>query len=193
MTNAEILKIFEETEGILHGHFQLASGRHSDTYMQCAKLFMYPDKAKILCNALADKMKNEKIEYVASPAVGGIIMGYEMANQLKVPNIFLERINGNMTVRRGFEIVKNGKYLVVEDVVTTGGSVKEVIEEIEKRGGIVTAVCSVVDRSNGNVDFGKKYYSLLSMDIISFEKEDCPLCKKNIPVLKPGTKALTAK
>jgi len=193
MTNTEILKIFEETEGILHGHFQLASGRHSDTYMQCAKLFMYPEKAKVLCKALAEKIKDVNIEYVASPAVGGIIMGYEMAYQLKVPNIFLERIDGSMTVRRGFEVVKGVKYLVVEDVVTTGGSVKEVIEEIEKRGGIVTAVCSIVDRSNGNVDFGKKYYSLLSMDIISFEKDDCPLCKKNIPVLKPGTKALSSK
>ena len=193
MTNTEILQIFEETEGILKGHFQLASGRHSNTYMQCAKLFMYPEKTKILCAALAEKMADENIEYVASPAVGGIIMGYEMANQLKVQNIFLERIDGNMTLRRGFEIKRGKRYLVVEDVVTTGGSVKEVIEEIEKRGGIVAAVCSIVDRSNGKTDFGKKYYSLLSMDIISFEKEECPLCKKGIPVVKPGTKALTVK
>lgn len=191
MTNEQVIKVFEETEGILKGHFQLASGRHSDTYMQCAKLFMYPDKAKILCAALKDKMSAESIDFVASPAVGGIIMGYEMSNQLQKPNIFFERIDGVMTLRRGFSVVQGAKYLVVEDVVTTGGSVKEVIEAIEKAGGIASAVCSVVDRSNGKVDFGRNYYALLSMDVVSYDKDDCPFCAKGMQITKPGTKALT--
>lgn len=190
MTNNEIIKIFEETEGILNGHFQLASGRHSDTYMQCAKLFMYPDKSQLLCAALAKKLGNIAIDTVASPAVGGVIMGYQMAMELKKPNIFFERINGEMTLRRGFSVGKNQKFLVVEDVVTTGGSVREVIRLIEEMGGEVAAVASIVDRSNGKTDFGKPYFSLLSMEIVSYEPGDCPLCKKGIEVVKPGTKAV---
>lgn len=191
MTNEDILKVFHETEGILHGHFQLASGRHSDTYMQCAKLFMYPDKSKLLCAELAKKLGHLEVDFVASPAIGGIIMGYEMANQLGVPNLFLERIDGKMTMRRGFSFPEGAKFLVVEDVVTTGGSVMETISEIEKMGGKVVAVASIVDRSNGKVDFGREYKALLSMDVVSFEPENCPICKEGrIPVTKPGTKAL---
>lgn len=191
MKNEDILQIFKETEGILHGHFQLASGRHSDTYMQCAKLFMYPEKSKILCAELAKKLDGVQVDFVASPAIGGIIMGYEMANQLGVPNIFLERIEGKMTMRRGFSFPQGSKFVVVEDVVTTGGSVKETVAELEKMGAEVVAVASIVDRSNGKVDFGKPYYALLSMDVVSYEPENCPICKEGkVPVTKPGTKAL---
>ncbi len=193
MDNREILDIFKETEGILKGHFQLASGRHSDTYMQCAKLFMYPDKTKILVSELCKKLTDLKIDVVASPAVGGIIMGYETAAQLNVRNIFVERIDGVMTLRRGFTVKKGEKVLVVEDVVTTGGSVKEVIALLEEMGADVVAVASIVDRSNGKVDFGREYRALLSMEVVSYEKDECPLCKQGLPVTKPGTKATQTK
>ncbi|MBQ2711747.1 MAG: orotate phosphoribosyltransferase, partial [Clostridia bacterium] len=177
MEQEKILQIFQETDGILKGHFQLASGRHSDTYMQCAKLFMYPDKSALLCGELAKELRDIPVDFVASPAVGGVIMGYQMAACLNKPNIFFERVNGEMTLRRGFEVVKGARYLVVEDVVTTGGSVREVISLIEAAGGIVPVVASVVDRSNGKVDFGREYRALLSMEVISYEPDECPLCK----------------
>lgn len=190
MTNKDILKIFEETEGILKGHFLLASGRHSDTYMQCAKLFMYPDKSALLCAALAEKLNGLRFDTVASPAVGGVIMGYEVARAVSKPNIFFERIDGTMTLRRGFTVKEKERFLVVEDVVTTGGSVREVMKLIEEMGGEVAAVASVVDRSNGEVTFGVPYFSLLALDVVSFEKDKCPLCATGVPVTKPGTRAV---
>lgn len=190
MTNEDILQVFRETEGILSGHFQLACGRHSGTYMQCAKLFMYPDKSEKLCKELAGRLKDFRIDAVASPAVGGIIMGYEMARQLNVKNIFIERIDGKMTLRRGFTVAKGERVLVVEDVVTTGGSVKEVVALLTEMGAEVVAVSSIVDRSNGQVEFGLPYVALLSMEVVSYEANDCPLCKTGVPVTKPGTKAI---
>lgn len=187
MDNQEMWKIFEESGAALQGHFLLTSGRHSDRYMQCAKLFVYPDKAEKICAALAEKLKGFGIELVAAPAIGGIIMGYEMARQLKVPNIFLERQDGVMTLRRGFTVEPGTKVAVVEDVVTTGGSVREVVEVLKNLGAEVVAVASVVDRSAGKVDFGLPYVSLLSMDITSYEPENCPLCKEGkTELVKPG-------
>ena len=187
MDNQEMWKIFEESGAALQGHFLLTSGRHSDRYMQCAKLFVYPDKAEKICAALAEKLKGFGIELVAAPAIGGIIMGYEMARQLKVPNIFLERQDGVMTLRRGFTVEPGTKVAVVEDVVTTGGSVREVVEVLKNLGAEVVAVASVVDRSAGKVDFGLPYVSLLSMDITSYEPENCPLCREGkTELVKPG-------
>ena len=187
MDNQEMWKIFEESGAALQGHFLLTSGRHSDRYMQCAKLFVYPDKAEKICAALAEKLKGFGIELVAAPAIGGIIMGYEMARQLKVPNVFLERQDGVMTLRRGFTVEPGTKVAVVEDVVTTGGSVREVVEVLKNLGAEVVAVASVVDRSAGKVDFGLPYVSLLSMDITSYEPENCPLCKDGkTELVKPG-------
>lgn len=187
MDNQEMWKIFEESGAALQGHFLLTSGRHSDRYMQCAKLFVYPDKAEKICAALAEKLKGFGIELVAAPAIGGIIMGYEMARQLKVPNVFLERQDGAMTLRRGFTVEPGTKVAVVEDVVTTGGSVREVVEVLKNLGAEVVAVASVVDRSAGKVDFGLPYVSLLSMDITSYEPENCPLCKEGkTELVKPG-------
>ena len=140
MDNQEMWKIFEESGAALQGHFLLTSGRHSDRYMQCAKLFVYPDKAEKICAALAEKLKGFGIELVAAPAIGGIIMGYEMARQLKVPNVFLERQDGAMTLRRGFTVEPGTKVAVVEDVVTTGGSVREVVEVLKNLGAEVVAV-----------------------------------------------------
>lgn len=191
LTQEEMLKIFEKTGGILKGHFILTSGRHSDTYMQCAKLFVDPKASELLCKSLAEKLSGEKIDLVISPAVGGILMGYEMARQLGVNNIFAERENGVMTLRRGFALPENANVLVVEDVVTTGGSVKEVIELVKERGCNVTAVASIVDRSNGKVDFGVKFVNLISMDVVSYEPSECPMCKEGkTPAVKPGSRGL---
>ena len=191
LTQDQMLQIFEKTGGILKGHFILTSGRHSDTYMQCAKLFVDPKSSEELCKSLAEKLGDMKIDMVVSPAVGGILMGYEMARQLGVNNIFAERENGAMTFRRGFELKEGCNVLVVEDVVTTGGSVKEVVALCKEHGANVQAVASVVDRSNGKVDFGVKYVNLISMDVVSYEAEDCPMCKEGkIPAVKPGSRGL---
>ncbi len=188
MNKEEILKIFKETGVMLEGHFLLTSGRHSDRYMQCAKLFVDPKISEKFAKQLADKFSG--IDIVAGPAVGGIILAYEVARQLGVGNVFFERQDGKMTLRRGFEIPEGAKVLVVEDVVTTGGSVKEVIEEVKKLGAEVAAVGSIVDRSNGKVDFGVPFEAVLSMEVVSYEEDDCPLCKQGMPAVKPGSRSL---
>lgn len=190
MTREEIMNIFSMSNGILKGHFKLTSGRHSNQYMQCAKLFVNPEHSEKLCNALAAKLKGIDIEYVASPAVGGIIMGYVMAKHLDALNVFAERVNGVMELRRGFNIPKGAKVLVVEDVVTTGGSVKEVIHLIKSLGAEVVAVASIVDRSAGKADFGYNYYSLLEIDIPTWDERECPMCKEGQPIEKPGSRSL---
>lgn len=189
LTKEQVLEIFNRTGGVLKGHFKLTSGRHSDTYMQCAKLFVDTNASEELCSALAEKLADVKCDIVVSPAVGGILMGYEMARQLKVPNIFAERENGAMTFRRGFSLPHNANVIVVEDVVTTGGSVKEVVKLVQESGCNVTAVASIVDRSNGNVEFGVKFVNLVSMDVVSYEPENCPLCKEGkSEAYKPGSR-----
>ena len=194
MTQNEALEIYKKTGAVLHGHFKLTSGRHSDTYMQSAKIFVDTDSSEKLCKALAEKLSDIEVDLVISPAIGGILMGYEVARELKKPKIFAERENGVMTLRRGFTIPKGAKVLVVEDVVTTGGSVKEVIELVKSLGGEVVAVASITDRSNGKVDFGVKYVALISMDIVSYEPEECPLCKEGkIELVKPGSRQIFSK
>jgi orotate phosphoribosyltransferase len=189
-TNEEVLDVFKSCGGLLEGHFLLTSGRHSDRYMQCAKLFVEPEKAEKLCAALALKLKDFKIDVVAAPAVGGIIIGYIMARLLGARNVFAEREDGKMTFRRGFEISPKDRVLVVEDVVTTGGSAAEVVELVKKCGADAAAVASIVDRSNGKVDFGVPYRALLSMEVISYEAAECPLCRKGLPLIKPGRRKL---
>lgn len=191
MTDKEVLEVFQKTGGILKGHFMLTSGRHSDTYMQCAKLFVDTESSEKLCAALAEKLQGIEAEAIVSPAVGGILMGYEVARQLGVPNYFMERENGEMTLRRGFSIAEGTKVLVVEDVVTTGGSVKEVIAKLKAMGANPVAVASIVDRSAGAVEFGLPFYNLISMNVVSYEPENCPLCKEGkIPAVKPGSRSL---
>ena len=191
LTQEQALDCYRKTGAILKGHFKLTSGRHSDTYMQSAKLFIDTKQSEIVCKALAEKLADEKIDLVVSPAIGGILMGYEVARQLGVPNIFAERENGEMTLRRGFAIEKGTKVVVVEDVVTTGGSVKEVVRLVQSMGAEVVAVASLVDRSNGNVDFGVKYVNLICMEVVSYEPDECPLCKEGkIDLIKPGSRVV---
>ena len=196
LTQEQALDIYKQTGAVLHGHFKLTSGRHSDTYMQSAKLFVQPAQAEKVCAALAEKLQNAdvKADMVISPAIGGILMGYEVARQLGLPNIFAERENGDMTLRRGFTIEKGAKLIVTEDVVTTGGSVKEVIKLVQDLGGEVVAVASLVDRSNGKVDFGVKFVNLISMDVVSYEPEECPLCREGkLELVKPGSRTVFKK
>lgn len=188
MTQEKILGIFRETGVMLEGHFLLTSGRHSDRYMQCAKLFQNAAVSEKFARALADKF--EGVDMVVGPAVGGIILAYEVSRQMGVPNIFAERENGAMTLRRGFTVPEGARVLVVEDVVTTGGSVKEVIALLQDFGATVVGVGSIVDRSNGAVDFGVPFEAVLPMEVVSYLPEDCPLCKQGLPAVKPGSRSL---
>ncbi len=194
LTQEQALDCYKKTGAVLKGHFKLTSGRHSDTYMQSAKLFIDTKQSERVCKALAEKLEGEKIDLVVSPAIGGILMGYEVARQLGVPNIFAERENGEMTLRRGFSIEQGAKVVVVEDVVTTGGSVKEVVKLVQSLGAEVVAVASLVDRSNGAVDFGVKYVNLISMEVVSYEPEECPICKEGkLELVKPGSRLVFKK
>ncbi len=188
MNREEILKILEEAGVLLKGHFLLTSGRHSERYLQCAQLFKNPKYSEIITKELVDKFKDEKIDLVVGPAIGGIILSYEVSRQLNVRNIFMERENGAMTLRRGFDIKEGERILVVEDVVTTGGSVKEVIDVIKEKGGVVVGVGSIVDRSSTARKFEEELRSVIQFDIETFSPEECPLCKQGSEVVKPGSR-----
>ena len=193
MDRAEMERIFKETGLMLEGHFLLTSGRHSNRYMQCAKLFQYPVYSEMICKDLAKRFEGQQIDLVVGPAVGGIIMSYEMARQINVPNIFAERENGNMTLRRGFTIPKGAKVLVVEDVVTTGGSVREVMDIVANSEAEVVGVCVVVDRSGGKIDFGVPFFAAYETEIQSYEPSQCPLCEQGLELVKPGSRKLPTK
>jgi len=188
----EVMKKFEQAGAIQKGHFKLTSGVHSDTYIQCAQVMQYPGFMHNLCSELGRKFRGEDIDVIIGPAIGGIIISHVMAQVLGpwVRAIFTERENGKMTLRRSFEIKKDEKVLVVEDVTTTGGSVREVIDIVKERGGQVVGVGVLIDRSGGRIDFGVKMKSLLTLDIKSYQPEECPLCKKGIPIVKPGSREL---
>ena len=188
----EVMKKFEQAGAIQKGHFKLTSGVHSDTYIQCAQVMQYPGFMHNLCSELGRKFRGEDIDVIIGPAIGGIIISHVMAQVLGpwVRAIFTERENRKMTLRRSFEIKKDEKVLVVEDVTTTGGSVREVIDIAKKRGGRVVGVGVLIDRSGGRIDFGAKMKSLLTLDIKSYQPGECPLCKKGIPVVKPGSREL---
>lgn len=190
MKKEEVLEILRKTEAMLEGHFLLTSGRHSDKYIQCAKVFQYPEYAEMFSKQLAEAFKDDDIDVVVGPAIGGIVFAYEVGRQLGVRAIFAERENGIMTLRRGFYIKEGENVLVVEDVTTTGGSVKEVIEVVKNCGGNVVGVGSLVDRSNGTVDFGVKFVPIVTLDVKSYEPQECPLCKQGINLVKPGSRNL---
>ena len=185
----EIINIFKEKEVLLSGHFLLTSGRHAANYRQCAKLLQYPDIAGKLCSQLAGYFADSGVSVVAGPATGAIIIAYEVARALGVRSIFTERENGIMSLRRGFNVSADDKVLVVEDVITTGGSVREVIDLMHEKGASVVGAGVWVDRSAGKIDFGVPLRSLISLEIESFDPKECPLCKEGkIPVIKPGSR-----
>jgi orotate phosphoribosyltransferase len=184
----QILEIFRETKSLLEGHFQLTSGLHSAQYFQCAKVLQYPKYLHLLAGEIAKHFEYSDIEVVISPAIGGIVVGTEIGRMLGVRTLFSERKDGAMELRRGFEIRPAERCLVVEDVVTTGGSVFEVVDIVKREKGTLAGVGYIVDRSNGKIKFDAKYFSVLQLDVEAYKPEDCPLCQKGIPVNKPGSR-----
>ena len=188
----EVMKRFEQAGAIQKGHFKLTSGVHSDTYIQCAQIMQYPEFMHSLCSELGKKFRGDDIDVIVGPAVGAIIMSHVMARVLGpwVRAIFTERENGKMILRRSFEIRKGEKVLVVEDVITTGSSAKEVIEIVKERGGNTVGLAVLIDRSQERLGFGIKMRSLLTLEIKIYQPEDCPLCQKGIPIIEPGSRNL---
>jgi orotate phosphoribosyltransferase len=186
------LEILEESGALLEGHFVLTSGRHSDRYVQCAQVLRYPHYTEQLARHLAEQFSGDRVDLVIGPAIGGIIVSYEVARQLGAPSLFTERVDGIMTLRRGFSIFPGQRVLVVEDVTTTGGSVREVMDVVEKHGGQVVGVGALVDRSNGRVDFGVKQRAVVTLDMRSWDPGECALCREGrIPAIKPGSRVNT--
>ena len=190
LTETEILEIFKKTKSLFEGHFLLTSGRHSDKYFQCAKVLQYPEYIEQLCSIIANHFKNYEIDNVISPAIGGLVVGQEVALQLNKRFIFAERENKNLTLRRGFSLSEGEKVLISEDVVTTGGSVFEVIDIVKNNNAKVAGVGFIVDRSNGKVDFGYPQISTLKMEVISYLPEECPLCTQGLEITKPGSRKI---
>ena len=166
----------------------MTSGLHSPQYFQCAKVLQYPQHAQKLCWEIAYNYMSEKVNVVIGPALGGIVVAQEVARLMNARSIFSERENGRMTLRRGFEIKPNEKVLVVEDVVTTGGSINEVIGLVKEAGAQLIGVGFLVDRSMGRITFDVPKFSVIQMDVVTYQPDDCPLCKKNIPLVKPGSR-----
>lgn len=189
MTDAEVLAALKDADAILHGHFQLTSGRHSDTYVQCARVLEDPALTTRLAEAMAASLKDLEIDLVAAPAVGGIIIGFAVAQALGVKFIFSERQQGEMTFRRSFTVRPGERVLVVEDVVTTGGSVAEVIDLVRQAGGDVVGVTSIIDRG-GKKAFDVDYRPLLRLEVESMEPHDCPQCVAGVPIDSPGSRRL---
>lgn len=190
LSRDEAISIFIKSGALMEGHFKLTSGRHSNRYMQCAQVLQYPKYTEQLAAHLAEKFAADKIDIVIGPAMGGIIVAYEVARQLNVPGIFCERESGQMALRRGFKLEGGCRVLVVEDVVTTGGSVVEVINIVHQAGAEVAGVGVLVDRSGGKVDFGVRKEAVLTMDIESWPAEECPLCKEGLgEAIKPGSRS----
>lgn len=190
LTREDILKIFKDTEALLEGHFILTSGLHSNTYFQCAKVFQYPWHAETLCQEIAEHFRNDNIDVVVSPAVGGIVIGQEIGRLLGARSIFTERVEGEMTLRRGFQIYPGERVLLAEDVTTTGGSVKEVQQAAEQAGAHIVAVTAVVDRSGGKAQFGVPYFSLFQMEVTNHKPDNCPMCQSGSEAVKPGSRSL---
>ncbi|HAR39961.1 MAG TPA: orotate phosphoribosyltransferase [Coprothermobacter sp.] len=186
-----VLEILEKRGAILHGHFLLASGKHSDIYVQCQRAFVYPEDTAFIAKELINKAQEQcdikNIVGVVSPALGAVIIGYEVARQLDKPFLFAEREGGKLTFRRGFEIQQNGHYLTVEDVFTTGGSTLELINLVENMGGLVDYALAVVQRQK-EIALPVPHDSLVFLNLPLYEPENCPLCKAGIPLVKPGTK-----
>lgn len=181
-----IQEILNESKALLKGHFKLTSGRHSEYYVEKIKIIHYPDKVEKLCKEIANKVKDVEIDVVVGPAYGGIALAYEVAKQLNKKFVFTQRKDDQMTVRSGFDIHSGEKALIVEDIITTGGSVKEVKELLESMGIEVVGVSCIVDRSSGKANFNCPLYSLAELSFETYEEENCPLCKSNIPLVKPG-------
>jgi len=189
MRDEEVIKKFKDTGALLEGHFVLSSGLHSTIYLQCAIALQQTRDAIEFGAALAAHFQDQEIETVASPAIGGIVIGYEVARQLGVRFIWTEREQGRMTLRRGFTVRNSERMLVVEDVITTGGSTRDTIESLQAAGAEVVGAASIIDRSGGKADVGVPRISLATLDVAAVPSQDCEACKRGEPVVKPGSRA----
>ncbi|MGI9416098.1 MAG: orotate phosphoribosyltransferase [Hyphomicrobiales bacterium] len=194
MTENEVLQDFRDAGALLEGHFVLTSGLHSPKYLQCARVMMDAQRAGRLCRALRDKVSERigtEISLVASPAMGGVVVGYEMGRQLGVPAVFFERVDGTLTLRRGFDIEPGTTCLMVEDIVTTGLSSRECIAAIEALGGKVAGACCLIDRSGGKAELSVPLVALAEVEIPTYEEHNIPESLACIPVVKPGSRNLS--
>lgn len=188
MDSTTVLDLFRRCEGLLEGHFQLSSGLHSAGYLQCAQVLRYPEHASALGRTLAEQAERLQPDVVLSPALGGVIIGYEVARALGVPAMFAERRDGDLQLRRGFRIEPDARVLVVEDVVTTGGSTRETIEVATAAGGEVVGAASIIDRGEEPVSFAVPFDALVQIPLSAYEPSECPRCARGEPVLKPGSR-----
>ena len=197
MNPADVRRHFEETGALLTGHFKLSSGLHSDRYLQCAKVLMWPDRADALGRGLAALLRPFGAGSVVSPALGGVVIGQEVGRALSVRAIFTERVEGAFALRRGFALESGEKVAVIEDVVTTGKSTREVIEVVRAAGAVVVACGSIIDRrastEKGDAVDGIPYRALLALDVPAWDPAACPLCAKGVPLTAPGSRHLAAK
>jgi orotate phosphoribosyltransferase len=187
-TSDDLLSIFQQTGALLEGHFLLTSGLHSPRYLQCALVLQHPLHAERIGKEIATSFRQESIGAVIAPAIGGIIVAHETARALGVKALFTERDSGVMTLRRGFKLEDGERVLVVEDVVTTGGSTRETIDAVEGAGGRVIGAGSIIDRSGGNVEVGVPRVALLTLIVPTYQPDNCPLCAQGTPAVKPGSR-----
>ena len=188
MTQDDVLKLFRDSGALLEGHFKLSSGLHSGGYLQCALVLQHPQHAEALGRALAAKLAAQAPTVVLSPALGGLIIGHEVARGLGVRAIFAERQDKILTLRRGFSLSPGDRVVVIEDVVTTGGSTKETMVVAEAAGATVVAAGSVIDRSGGNATLGAPFSALVTLNLPTYQPDDCPMCKAGSEVVKPGSR-----
>lgn len=188
MTEADLLSLFRRSGALLEGHFRLSSGLHSPGYLQCALVLMRPRDSEALGAALAERVRALGATHVLSPALGGIVIGQEVARALDLPALFAERVDGALTLRRGFALEPSDRVLVVEDVVTTGGSTRETMQVARAAGATVVGACAIVDRSGGNPGLDVPFHALLPMALPTYQPEACPLCAKGVGVVKPGSR-----
>lgn len=189
MTNEELMQILTKTGAYQSGHFKLSSGLHSGNYIQCSQLLKFPRIAEKVCAEIGELFKDENIEMVVGPAIGGILVAYEVGRALNVPAIFAERENGVMTLRRGFHVEPGTRCLVTEDVLTTGGSAQEVVELLQSKGAEVVAATSIIDRTPGNtIKIKVPFKSLIQLSFPTHNPEECPMCKEGMPIQKPGSR-----
>ena len=187
----ESLKILKETNALLEGHFILSSGLRSSMYIQCAKLLSQPKKAELICNSLVNKIKKNysKIDIILSPAIGGIVVGYEIGRQLNIETIFSERVSGNLILRRGFNLLKGANVLIIEDVITTGKSALECNNIVKSYNANLVGYACIIDRSNKNLLIKESITSQIKIDIPTFKENDIPDSLKKIKAIKPGSRS----
>lgn len=188
MTIEERLDLFKKSGAFLEGHFLLSSGLHSPQYVEKFRVMEHPKYTEQLCKDIASHFEKDNVELVIGPMTGGIVLAHEVAKTLGVKSMFTERVDTVMSLRRGFHFEKGTRILLVEDVVTTGGSIFEVIKLINDLGGNIVGVGYLVDRSGGKVNFGVKQFPLVKLDIVTYQPDNCPLCKNGIELVKPGSK-----